>query len=495
MPPTIPRHTLSKSTFIRGMQCHKSLYLNKFYPGLRDELSERQQAVFQRGTSVGELAQQLFPGGVNAGPETPFEYQKSVALTKELIDGGQKIIYEAAFQFNGVLAAMDILVNENGQWKAYEVKSSTGISEVYFLDASLQYYVITNLGISLSDISIVHINNQYVRNGKLDLHALFKIESVKKEAEANQKLIRDKVEELKQVLTAGRIPDIKIGPHCLNPYACDFMGHCWKDVPEPSVFDIANMPNEKKFILYSQGIDRFEQLTEQEVSLSAGQRLQVNCYLSKSSHIDRKGIKDFLETISYPLYFLDFETFNPAVPVYNNTRPYQQIPFQYSLHIKRNKNSPAEHFEFLASPDDDPRAAFVKSLMEHIESPGDILTYNQSFEKSQLKELAMVFPQYSSKINNIISRIKDLSKPFQQKLYYTPEMNGLYSIKAVLPALIPELSYDDLTVHNGEGASRAFEQMMNNKESDYSELRKNLLAYCEMDTFAMVKIMEHLEAL
>lgn len=488
------RHVLSKSTFIRGCQCAKSLFLYKHQPELRDEISDHQQAIFNRGTSVGELAQQLFPGGIDASPATPFEYQKSVAYTQQLIEDGQKIIYEAAFQFNGVLAAIDILVKTKGKWKAYEVKSSTQVKDTFILDASLQYHVITQSGIALEDISIVHINNQYVRKGKIDINQLFAIQSINEEVLANQDFVAGKIAELKDVIKLKEAPVIDIGAHCGDPYPCDFTGHCWQHVPENSVFDISRLNGEKKFDLYSRGIVRFEDITE-DVVLNDNQQLQVTSYLNKTDHIDKEGIREFLKNISHPIYFLDFETFMPAIPLYDQSRPYQQIPFQYSLHYKKKRTSEAQHFEFLAFPDGDPRIPFIEQLLKETKAPGDILTYNQAFEKTRLKELAADFPKYANDLEERISRIKDLMTPFMQKLYYRPSMNGSYSIKSVLPALIPELSYDDLAIGNGGDASVSFEQMIYDKVNDHSELRNNLLEYCKLDTFAMVKILEHLENL
>ncbi|HIA05249.1 MAG TPA: DUF2779 domain-containing protein, partial [Flavobacteriales bacterium] len=236
----IPKHTLSKSTFMKGCQCPKALYLNKHHYELKDEISAAQQAIFSRGTNVGELAQGLFPGGVDASPADYYKFQESVAKTQEFIAAGEKIIYEAAFQFDGVLCALDILVKKRGGWYAYEVKSSTKVSETYHLDASLQYYVITNAGIDLKDISIVHINNQYVRNGPLDIEQLFTIESVLEEVKELVPGHPNKIRQLKKILKLKEVPDIDIGPHCSTPYGCDFQGHCWKHIPgERSVFNLS----------------------------------------------------------------------------------------------------------------------------------------------------------------------------------------------------------------------------------------------------------------
>jgi hypothetical protein len=483
------KHILSKSTFLRGWQCPKSLYLHKFFPKLKGEISAQQQAIFNRGTTVGELAQQLFPGGTDASPATPFLYQQSVEFTKKLIESGTKVIYEAAFQYEGVLAAIDVLVNEKGKWKGFEVKSSTEIKEVNILDASLQYYVIKNSGLELKDISIVHINNQYIRTDKLDLKKFFIKESIYEDVLNNQELIAEKIDELKLLLKQKNVPEIDIGPHCTDPYPCDFMEHCWSHIPENSIFDIANLRTEKKFNFYSQGIIRYDDIEQLDL-LNEKQQQQVELFIKKKDHIDKKGIKEFLKTISYPLFFLDFETFNPAVPLYKNSKPYQQIPFQYSLHYLENEKSKLKHFEFLAVPGNDPRIPFIEKLLRDTSAPGDIITYNQSFEKGRLQELSDYFPEFSKELQSRIVRIKDLMLPFRERILYKHTMHGSYSIKEVLPALVPEFSYDDLLINNGGDASIAFERMVLEPEKDYTELRNQLLEYCGMDTLAMVKILE-----
>src|SRR5258706_13201490 len=229
------KHILSKSTFIRGCQCIKSLYLNKHQPQLRDTISVKQQAVFDSGTSVGELARQLFPGGIDASPEFYYDYQKSVAYTRHLLDVDKTIIYEAAFQFDGVLAAIDILVKRDGVWKAYEVKSSTGVREPYLLDAALQYYVITQAGIGLNDISLGYLNNQYTRMGELDVQQLFTVESILEAVKEKQDFVVTQIPRLKEVIAQAVVPMVDIGMHCSDPYPCEFISHCWQHIPQPSV--------------------------------------------------------------------------------------------------------------------------------------------------------------------------------------------------------------------------------------------------------------------
>lgn len=486
-------HQLSKSTFLRGSQCEKSLWLNKHRRELRDEVTASQQAVFDRGTSVGELAQQLFPGGVDASPDNYWEYDQSVALTQELIAAGREVIYEAAFIHEGVLAALDILVKEDGLWKAYEVKSAASVKDIYLTDAAVQYHVMSGAGIELADISIIHINSKYVRRGELDIQKLFTVTSILDEVLERQAGLPAQLERFKAVLTLPETPVMDIGAHCSNPYPCDFMGHCWQHMPRPSIFDLVNLRDEKAEAWYRQGIVRFEDLTEDH-PLTDAQQIQVNTHLGGQPHIDRAGIRAFLDTLTYPMYFLDFESFNPAIPLYEESRPYQHIPFQYSIHYKKDPQGELRHTYFLADGRGDPRPAFIENLLSKTRLPGTILTYNQKFEIGCLKGLARDFPLYQADLEERIGRIRDLMTPFRQQLYYSPQMNGSYSIKAVLPALVPELSYENLAINEGGDASLAFEQLIYDLNADKEEIRKNLLEYCRMDTLAMVRVLEKLEA-
>jgi hypothetical protein len=488
-------HILSKSTFMRGMQCAKRLYLNKHFPALRDETSARQQAIFTQGTDVGKLAQTMFPGGVDASPPTPFEYDKSMALTQQAIANGVEAIYEAAFLFDEVLVLTDILVNDDGEWSAYEVKSSTELKDEHIWDASIQYYVISHAGIELSDFSVVYINNKYIRKGNLDVHSLFSIQSVFAEVQQNEDAVRDKIREFKRVLKQGTTPTVDIGTQCSTPYECDFKGYCWKHIPDNSVFHVSGLRTEKKFELYRSGIISMVDIPD-DYPLKSDERLQVDCYKNNCPFIDRKGIADFLKTLTYPLYFVDFETYNPAVPIYDNSRPYQRIEFQYSLYYRHDKRTELEHSEFLADAGKDPRGDFIVHFLKDTEKPGDILVYNRGFEESCLRELAKDFAQHKTDIDQRISRIKDLMEPFRRKLYYEPEMQGSFSIKSVVPVLAPELTYDTLEVQDGQMAMDAFVRLQNETDlMKLAELRQQLLDYCRMDTLAMVRILEELEKL
>jgi len=496
-------HLLSKSSFIKGIQCDKHLYLYKYHYDEMDEFSEMQKAIFQRGTNVGVFAQKLFPVGKAATEGSPPDYKKGLKKTGELILQGEKLIYEAAFMFNEVLSIADIIVKEKNslsrhreaktEWNIYEVKSSTSISETYLNDAALQYYVISNSGVEINGFSIIYINNQYIRKGKLDINELFTIESVIDSILPLQNFIEENIERLKKVIRKREMPGIDIGEHCHNPYTCSFFNYCRKHIPEDSIFDFSGMHLKKKYELYRDGIIKLDDVPD-NYSLNKNNGIQLDVYKSGKAKIDKEAIKSFLDDFNYPLYFMDFETFQPAVPLYDNSKPYQQIPFQYSIHLKDKKDGELKHFEFLAEPGEDPRIKFIEGLLNDTNGEGDIVVYNKSFEITRLKEIARDFPEYSEEIEKIILRIKDLMIPFQRKYYYAPEMNGSYSIKAVLPSLVPELSYDKLKIKEGGLASITFEGLQ--AETDMmiiAETREQLLEYCKMDTLAMVKILEKLE--
>lgn len=486
-------HILSKSTFLRGVQCDKSLYLYKHYYNLKDEISPEKQAIFNRGTNVGVLAQQLFPGGVDSSPESPFKYAEAVEQTKGYLQRGEKVIYEACFVYNEVLVALDILVNQNGKWFAYEVKSSTKVTDVYKLDAALQYWVISNSGIELEDICIVHINNKYVKHGAIEIQKLFTKVSVKKDCLKHQAFIDEKVPNLKQMVGMQATPEVSIGPQCFSPYECDFMGHCWKNVPKHSVFELSGISRADQFKLYNEGFKTIGDVPDR-YPLAKAQRIQVDQFKKQKPLIDKPMVEAFICSLNYPLTFFDIESFMPAVPIYDGTRPYEQIPFQYSIHYKDSRDGKHQHFEFLAETGIDPRPSFVKNVVEHLAGVGDILVYNQSFETAVLRRLGNEFPEYKDDIDDILARVKDLMEPFKNKWYYDPDMKGSYSIKEVLPALVPDLGYSELSIHAGAMAMAAFEQLQN--ETDLfkiAEVRQNLLKYCELDTLAMVKILEVLE--
>jgi hypothetical protein len=485
------KNMLSKSQFIRGQQCYKSLWLYKHRPELRTPPDAAQQAVFDMGTEVGEFAQQLFPGGETIEYEGS-TFKQKIQQTKELMARGAETIYEATFQFSDILVMADILHRETEGWELYEVKASSGVKDVYIRDVSVQYYVLKNCGLHISKACLVHLNSGYVRRGDINVHELFAVNDLTDTAEKNGGYVQEEIEKMRRMLE-GTCPDIDIGTYCSSPYPCDFRDHCWSHVPDNSVFDLSGK-GINKFQYYYSGLVRFTDLDLYE--LNDKQRMQVDVELNDNTIIDKKGIQSFLDQISYPLYYLDFETFMPAVPEYDGTGPFQAIPFQYSLHAVEKAGGELRHFEYLAESGIDPREELARKLTELIPENSCIITYNASFEKRVLKQLADQFPGLSEKLLTIHDNIIDLMVPFRKRHYYVKEMKGSYSIKYVLPALVPELSYGEMAVSDGSMAMNVYSTLHLIEDKNEAErIRHDLLEYCKLDTLGMVRIVEKLKGI
>ena len=486
--------THTKSLYIRGLQCEKSLWLKKKKPEVLQAPGENAQAVFDTGTSVGELACELFSSGERI--EFSGDFDEQIVKTKELIESGTKIICEATFCSNGVLVMVDILcVSENGL-VINEVKSSTTVKDVQLDDASIQYYVLSPLGYKVNCVNIIHIDSTYTRGETLELEKIFCTQSVTEQVKQKQADIPQILNKFEEILSQNSEPDIDIGAHCSNPYACDAWEYCWREqrsIPEYSVFDISRLRSDKKFELYKSGIVKFEDIKELD-KFNASQQIQIRSEISKEQIIDKEAIKEFLNTLSYPLYHLDFETFQRAVPQFIGLRPYKQIPFQFSIHKDDGKGN-LQHFEFLAEPGADPRYELALNLIKFIPQDACVLAYNMSFEKGVIRRLAEAYPQISNELMAIHDNMKDLMAPFASKSYYHPKMKGSYSIKYVLPALVPEFesAYKDLNlIHHGGEAMQAYAAMTFMKETEREAYKQALLEYCKLDTLAMVKILEKL---
>jgi hypothetical protein len=480
---------LSKSQFIRGLQCHKSLYLHRHYPELRNEVLSAQQALFQSGQNVGEFARELFPEGIIIQYEgVPLSEQ--IENTAAAISGEVDTIYEAAFCYDGVFIKADILHRGRHGWELYEVKSSAGVKDIHLRDVALQYHVLTGAGLPVSKVALVHINNRYIRNGAVELKKLFTISDFTKTVAQYREEIISEISRQKQML-CGEMPAIDIGEHCTNPYDCDFMGYCWQHIPLDSIFDISGR-FAQRFDLYRQGIVRLADVPD--VVLSKPQRQQKRATLEKRNFISARGIKRFLDSLHYPLCFLDFECVSFPIPPYDGLRPYQHIPYQYSMHILERDGAALQHFEYLAEDTADHRQSLLEKLLRDIPPQACVLAYNAAYEIGRLKDLAAWYPAQSKKIEAVISSIRDLAKPFRARAVYYYQMNGSYSIKSVLPALVPEMSYDALDISDGNMAMQAYLQMMASPNlQEKQRLKKALLDYCRLDSLGMVKIYETLK--
>ena len=484
---------LSKSRYCNAVQCPKMLWLKTYMPEEFDD-SCMNEAVLQTGNEVGDLAMGIF----GEYTEVPFgDLKEMMRITEELILQKTPVICEASFSFDGLFCSVDILRNlGRNRVELYEVKSSTSLHEIYLEDVSYQAMVLTKLGYHVTRACLIHLNKEYVRLGDLDLNELFTTEDLTDIARSRQGIVEEKIAFLKAYMRKRKEPDQPIGVHCFTPYACGFFSHCTKELPKPNVFDLRNTQLNTRIRYYEQGLISFADL-QACGNLKKNPAMQVKYELEDLPDLIQKpAIQQFLDTITYPLYYLDFETFQPAIPLYDYCSPYDQIPFQYSLHYQKKKNGKLYHREYLAKPHEDPRRGLAEQLCRDIPEDVCVLAYNMAFEKARIKEMAGLFPDLAPHLMSIFNNMKDLMIPFQQRAWYNRAMQGSYSIKYVLPALYPddpELDYHSLEgVHNGHEASDAFKQMHSMDADTLQEYRRYLLKYCELDTYAMVKLLNRL---
>jgi len=491
-------HKISKSRFVSGAQCQKKLYFDLFRKDLKPPVSAQQQALFNTGHEIGHLAQQVFPGGIDLSPKTYYDFSDAIDQTREAINKGQQTMYEAAFYHEEVLAALDILHHQDGERWAIEVKSSTTVKDYHLQDAALQYWVMAQSGFTPDKFFLMHINNAYVKQGPIDPKALFTLSDITAQVVEKQAWVTEQLPSLKS-LQANTEPNIPIGKHCDAPFECDYKQHCWKHIPsKDSVFDLKNARG-REWDLYSKGVVHLADVPD-GYNLTPSQQLQIDGVKYDKVNIEEENIASFVEGLTYPIYYFDFETINSAIPILDGTKPFQQVPFQYSLHRVNAPSESAEHTAFLANPlhftekgGDDPLKSLINQLKTDFQHEGTILAYNATFEKTVLKALATAYPEDADFIHQLTERFVDLMDVFQAGWYYTPAMQGSYSIKYVLPALFPELSYDNLAIGNGTDSSNTFLSMILGSFTGNETLtRKQLLDYCEQDTYAMVLLHKEL---
>ena len=470
---------LSKSRYCKARQCKKIIWLKKYKPEYA--IQKARDIVLENGTYE----------------NIDFNENLNIMIdqTKKLLKNKPNIITEASFNYNNNFCSVDILKNDIDGVEIYEVKSSTEISDIYLDDVSYQYYILNNLEFNIKKACIVYINNKYVKQGNLELNKLFNIEDVTEIAKSKQQEIENNIYELNKYMEEhmDNEPKDDIGIKCFKPYECEFWEYCTRNLPKPNVFDIkGGMHLDKKFEKYYDGKISFNDLQNENINPKYLEQIDFELN-NLQPKIDKDYIKEIIKALNYPLYFLDYETYQVAIPEIDGTRPYQQLPFQYSLHIIKEEGAAIEHKEFLAEIEDkDFIRHFAENLIKDIPDNGSVIIYNRAFEPARNREIAEMYPDLKDELERINCNMIDFLEPFKQRKYYTKEMQGSASIKYVLPALYQkdsELDYHNLTVvHNGEEASEAFLSLKGKSKEKQKEIRNGLLVYCQLDTYAMVKI-------
>lgn len=476
---------------MRGYQCHKSIYLTIHNKELEPPVTPELQAIFDQGNEVGIEARKKYPNGVLV--ENPaWDFFGALKKTRELLKEETDVIFEAAFEYKGCFARADIIIysKETKRWSVLEVKSTTKVKDEHLDDVGLQAWIMANAGLPIEKISILHLNTECRFP---NLKNLFTEVDVTEDLRKLHKSIPDKLNEIFKVLKNETTPNIDIGPHCTSPNECPFISHCWdeKNIPEVSAFDLPKI-GAKKWNLYSEGIITLDnpKLTE----LTPLQQKMVDVFKSKKRLVDLKGIKSVLTAWKFPLIFLDFETINPAIPRYDKTGPYQQVPFQFSAHIWNSPESELIHKEYLHVDKTDPRPLLIPKLLEACGTNGTIVAYYSQFESSRISEMAEFSIEHRVQLESLIDRIVD-PLPVIRDFVYDDLFHGSFSLKKVAPAILGEAaSYNEMLVDNGTAAQRAFEEIINNTTPRVrrEELIQALLGYCKKDTLVMVELVKWL---
>jgi len=494
---------LSKTKYCKGQQCPKMLWMDQYHPEEYDE-NVSDESRFEIGNEVGDLAMSYF------GEFTEVPYSKNlnemVVTTQALLAAKTPVIAEATFIYEGDVCLVDILRLTEKGYQLIEVKSSTNsatyglkkIKPTYFDDMSYQVYILKKCGIEINEVFLMQLNSDYVFYDKLDLQKLFILTDCTQTVMLKQKFLPENIALIKATVAESAEPPAIIGSNCDDPYTCGYKQWCFKGLPSDNVFTIGwRLRGDKKDQLYQSGIVSFRDVIFNDIPLTGKQRNQVLATLHNlPPQVDTEALNVFLAALRYPMYFLDFETYQQVIPQYNGVRPYSQIPFQYSLHIQEEKLGPLSHKEFLGESGKDPRRLLAEKLCADIPVDSYVVAYNSSFEKARLNDLAALFPDLRTHLLNIVEHLYDLAHPFEYGIVYYREMKGSYSIKTVLPALCPDdpqLDYHNLDlIHNGDEAMKAYATLHLQSPQEIAEIRRALLAYCRLDTLAMVKILEKL---
>lgn len=476
---------ISKSDYVLGQKCPNAIWFKKFRKDLQQELNT---AALERGTAVGELACARYSGGKRITAK-PWE-DDAITQTKYAMEQNAPYIYEATLATDsGEYCAVDILRNNHdGTWDIIEVKSTTRPHDYHYLDASFQRYVFTKCDIIIRNCYILTLNPEYVRHGELDIQELFTEHDVTAELQ-DIDIVTTEVERIRNILNGPELGIAISKTKCNKFYECGYKCHCWRDVPPYSVFDaFRGALADEVYATYGSDLHNVPSTFYQK-QMHTG---DIEAFLNDTETINTDILREFTNQLQWPLYFLDYESIMPAVPMFDNSRPYQQICFQFSLHVQRTPGSELEHYEYLHNvAGTDPRPGLIKRLIETIGDTGSVIVYNRGFEQGRNAEMARDFPEYAEPLVAINERMLDLLSPFRNRGLYRPCQNGNASIKQTLPAFVPDMSYEHMGIHNGTEASEQFMDFMTGRQTaeQTATMMQNLHDYCGQDTMAMVRLL------
>jgi len=476
---------LTKSLYMSGQQCPRLLWFSSRHQ--LPELSLYDQHKFAQGREFEKYVKKLFPDGIDLGN---LNHGENIKETQNLIRQN-KTIFEACMVYKNLFFKGDILKPSADGWNLYEMKASTEVKDAHIPDLAFQKFVCEKNGIKINNCFIEYINKDYIKQGNVIPGELVLQEDVT--GEVNQiDDIEENAEKYIKIIEQDKPPEVPISKKCNKPHECPLKDECWGNLPEYHVLQLTNW--RKYWELFEEGILDIKDIPKDEILSSDKDRVIKEAVDGNKIVINKDKIRNFLDELQFPLYYLDFETFDTAIPIFDQSRPYQKIPFQYSLHIQ-DKNNKVKHFYFLARGEKDPRPELLDRLEKEIGQTGSVIVFNKTFEIGVMKKLAEDFPEYESFIKGTIRRIIDLARPFKNFDYYNPIQKGSYSLKAVLPAITGK-SYSNLEIDNGTDASmKYFYSHIRADLKNIDEIRNNLLKYCCLDTEGMIWIIEELNAI
>jgi predicted RecB family nuclease len=484
---------LSKSRFTAGCQCLKRLYFQVRQPELAAETDAATEAIIQQGHEVGMLARQLFPDGVEVRSEGGLS--QAIRVTRELVaNPNVSAIFEAVFEHFNVLVKVDILHRRgDGRWRLIEVKSTTDAKEHHLKDVAIQYRVVSRSGVDVASACLAHVNHDYVyHGGDIDPRRFFRIRNLTRRVQRLQPKLVFQLKSEFTVLRLPQAPDVAPGRQCTAPVICEFYEHCNQPHPDDHIGYLPRINATAMEELEEIGVESIRDIPD-DFQLTEIQRRAATCVQTGEPWFDVAGLQSALGALNYPLFFMDFESVNHCVPPFAGMRPYDHLPFQFSVHVQRQRGAEPEHYEFLATDASDPRREFISSLLGVLGEKGRVVVYS-SFEHKRLSDLAAWLPEFAEWINAIQSRLFDLL-PVVREHSYHPAFAGSFSIKSVLPALVPGMTYAGMEVANGQQAGVEWEALVHGglDEIERERIRKALLDYCALDTLAMVRLLEKLK--
>ncbi len=482
---------ITKSKYMIGLKCEKYLWTIYNMPEVIPEVTESNRQLLNYGLKIEDLAKEIYPNGIDISTDN---FMDNINETKKLLKL-EKPLFEPGFLVDGLYSRIDILNPVNKDvWDLIEVKQSTKVKDENIDDVAFQKYCLKKAGINIRKCFLAHINKEYIKHGDINTNLFFTIENIDDLLSDQFNMVLNNVDKMFQIINSKKNPEVKLGAHCKKNYTCPLIEKCRDFLPEYNVLDFY-YGGKKSYSLIREGKLDIKDVPNSR--LTERQKIQRISVINNKPYINKANIKRFIENLQYPLYFMDFETIFEGMPLYDNTSPFQQIVFQFSVHLLEYDKTKLKHFEFIAEGQKDPRQQFLKELKNVLGVSGSILVYNESFEKSRLKELAETFPKYKDFVDMIQDRIVDLIKPFRAFDYYNLNQHGSCSLKSILPAIVGR-GYSDLEIQEGGSAgqhwlSATFNLDITNKQ--IKEIRTNLKLYCKRDTESMVWILDKLKEL